>query len=142
MEPVPPIDPLDLLATLAVLSVVVGKIVEAARRKWPYLDGMAVTALAAAVGVVVAYGLDLRGTVVLLETIGAAGNRTPPVWLDYVITGAAIGLGSGWLADFARRSGPFAPQRIETEVQVAGAPATSVETVITDLDPNDPRHPH
>ncbi len=98
-------EPVGALATLVTLAVIVQKGVEAVRRRYPNLDGGHVQAVAVAAGVAIASGIDLRATVDLLDALGVSVGNTPAPWLDYVITGVAVGAGSGFLADLTGRSG-------------------------------------
>lgn len=97
-------EPLAVITTIGVFGVVVKAIVDGARRQYPKLDGLAVQALALALGVGAVWAFDLRGAEALLDFAGAT-VRTPHFIADYVITGAAVAAGSGFLAEIAGRSG-------------------------------------
>jgi hypothetical protein len=105
MEETSTIDPVAMLATLAVLGVFVKGIVDAIRRQYPRIDGLKSQALSVAVGALIAWGFDLQGAAAILEATGAAAARVPIVPVDYLITGAALGLGAGFLAEISGRSG-------------------------------------
>lgn len=97
-----PVTTINVAAMLVLLGGLIAKIVERVRARFPRIDGDLVTLLAALVGGGLAYALDLRGAA---ELAGSAGLELGdlPAWLDYTITGIALGLGSGVLADIIRR---------------------------------------
>lgn len=115
MEPAP-INPVELLATVAVLGAVVKAIVDAIRRQWPRLDGLAVQVVAIGIGAAIAWTLDVRATAALLESVNASVGRLPVPAVDYLVTGTAMAAAAGFLAEIARRSGPAAtPVIIEVD---------------------------
>lgn len=101
--------PLEILATLAVLGGLLTKAIEALRRQLPWLHGLAVMAVAWALGAAAAWAIDLRATVALLEAIGGAAGREPLPFVDYLLTGAAIAAWSAVIADLVNRTGANAP---------------------------------
>lgn len=106
-----------ILATIGVFAVFVKGLVDAIRRQWPRVDGLWVQVVAVVIGAAAAAVFDLQGTAVLLEAAGAGAARVPAVPIDYVLTGAAIGLGSGFLAELSgRRTVPV------VEVDAGGKP--------------------
>lgn len=106
-----------ILATIGVFSVAVKGLVDAIRRQWPRIDGLSVQVIAVAVGAVSAWMFDLKGAAVLLDAAGAGAARVPTAALDYILTGVAIGLGSGVLAELSgRRTVPV------VEVDAGGKP--------------------
>jgi hypothetical protein len=112
-------DPIEVLATVAVFGVVVKAVVQAIRRQWPGLDGLAVQAVAVALGAGGAWAFDLRATAALLEAAGAQVGRMPVPAVDYLITGVAIAAAAGVVAELAR------PAAVEIQTEV-------VETVEVD----------
>lgn len=92
------IDPTEAAATVTVLAAIVAKIVDRIRQRFPTVDGDVVTAVAATLGISVAYFADLQAAV----TIGV----TIPQWLDTLVTGLTIGLGSGVVADLTGMTQP------------------------------------
>jgi len=114
-------DPIQILATIAALSLVVKGVVDALRRQYPSLDGGVVQLIAVALGIGVAVALDIRGTLALLDSIGAGAGRVPISAVDYVITGVAIAFGAGALAEAVGRSGAKA-NPVLVEVNDEGQP--------------------
>lgn len=90
---------MDALAAFAVLAILVQKIIEHVRKAVPQLDGVGVTILAAVVGYGIAAGTGLHVLDQLVPGVTVA------VWLDYAITGFALGAGAGFFADVTNRSG-------------------------------------
>jgi len=97
-------EPTEILTTIAVLGVVIKAVVEAVRRQYPVLDGIRVQGLAWALGAGTAWALDIKGTEALLEAMGAAAGRVPITTVDYIITGAAIAAGAGFIAELSGRA--------------------------------------
>lgn len=95
--------------TVAIFTaMLVAKIVERLRKDLiPGLDGVWVNLLASALGIGIAFaaGFDILHSVT---------EYAWPWWIDRLITGFAIGAGSGWLSDIAGRSGDQAtkPSRV------------------------------
>ena len=97
--------PVEIIATVTVLSVIVKAVVDAIRRGAPVVDGLGAQLLAWLLGVFVAWTIDLRATLALLEAAGGGAGRIPPAFADYLITGAAIAAGAGAIAELVGRSG-------------------------------------
>jgi hypothetical protein len=84
---------METVAALGVLAVVVEKVIERLRVNIPTLQGTAVTAVAVGLGFAAAWGWDLQG---FTDILGRANTN---VWVDYAFTGAAVGLGAGFVND-------------------------------------------
>lgn len=112
-------DPIAALTTITVLGVVVKSIVDAVRRHYPRLDGIGPQLAAWALGSGTAWALDIQGTEALLEYLGAAIGRAPIAPVDYLLTGAAIAAGAGFLAEISGRS---ASGEVIIEVDESGQP--------------------
>lgn len=97
-------NPIEVLATIAVFGAVVKAVVQAIRRQWPDLGGLAVQGIAVALGALSAWVFDLRATAALLESTGAHVGRLPVAPVDYLISGVAIAAAAGLFAEFARNS--------------------------------------
>lgn len=91
-------EPIDVVAQVGLISVIVQKVLERVRARFPGLDGSLVSVYAALAGVGIAWGYDLRAA---FELTGVALQPA----LDYIVTGLAIGAGSGFVADVTGRSG-------------------------------------
>jgi hypothetical protein len=110
-------DPGAILVTVSVFAAVVRSIVQAVRRQWPFIDGLAVQAIAVALGALGAWAFDLQGAQALLEVSGAAGATVGHVAVDYLVTGGAIAAAAGLFADVAKSPAP-----VVVEVDENGAP--------------------
>jgi hypothetical protein len=110
-------DPLDLGVTLAVFAVAVKAVVDALRRQWPRLDGLAVQVVALLVAAGSAWAFDLHAAEALLTAAGATAGRAPPAVLDFLITGGAIAAAAGLFAERAGRSGPAGPMVVEVDAE-------------------------
>jgi hypothetical protein len=97
-------EPIEVLATVAVFGVVVKAVVQAIRRQWAALDGLAVQGAALALGALGAWAFDLRATQALLEAANASVGRLPHPSVDYLITGVAIAAAAGVWAEITARS--------------------------------------
>jgi hypothetical protein len=97
-----PVTTINVAAMLVLLGGLIAKVVERIRARFPRLDGDLVTLLSVALGVGLAWSLDLRGAE---DLAGSAGLDlgTLPLWLDYGLTGLGLGLGAGIINDFIRR---------------------------------------
>lgn len=96
-------EPLAVITTVGVIGVVVKAIVDGLRRHYPKLDGLWPQLIALTLGAGIAWAFDLRGAEALLEYVGGAAGRTPIVAVDYLVTGAAIAAGAGFLAEISSR---------------------------------------
>lgn len=112
-------DPVQVLATVAALGLLVKGAVDAIRRHYPSLDGGVVQAIAGALGIGLAAGLDVRATEALIASLGGSLGRTPHWAVDWALTGLAIAFGAGALAEATGRSG--SPTAI-VEVDADGNP--------------------
>lgn len=88
-----------VIATVGALALVTKSVTQAVRRRYPALDGTAVQVVAWVLASGFAMAIDLRATSALLESIGATPGRTPIPLVDYIVTGAAVAAGAGWLAE-------------------------------------------
>lgn len=114
MEP-EALDPAAILATLAILGTLTKGLVDALRRHYPRLQGFGVQLVAAGLGALQAWGFDLRGTEAMVELAGATVGRIPPAPVDYLLTGAAIAAGAGFLAELSGKSGQATPVIVEVD---------------------------
>lgn len=112
-------EPLAVITTIGVFGVVVKAVVDGVRRRFPGLDGLLVQGLALVFGFGLAWAFQLHGAAALIDYIGADAATVPNVWVDYVVTGAAIAAGAGFLAEIAGRT---KPQPVVVEVDENGAP--------------------
>lgn len=97
------VDPIPVLVTLSILSMAIRGIVQALKRQFPAVSGGWTQLAAVVLGLLTAVSLDLLGTGPLLTVLGATAANTPPVIVDYLITGAVLGLGAGYLADIVKK---------------------------------------
>lgn len=88
---------LEPFAVALFLSGIVQQIVERVRSSYEAFGGNRIVIVAWGLGVAAAYGVDLN---LVMDTIGGDVQD----WFDKVLTGIAIGSGSGLLASFKTRS--------------------------------------
>lgn len=106
---------LEILATVAVFGIVVKAVVQAIRRQWPTLQGLAVQLIAVVLGALGAWAFDLRATAALLEVANAHVGRIPAPPVDYLITGVAIAAAAGVVAEVSQGA-TIEIETVETEV--------------------------
>lgn len=112
-------DPIAALTTITVLGVIVKSLVDALRRQYPRVDGIWPQLFSWALGGGMAWALDIQGTEALLDYLGATAGREPIASVDYLLTGAAIAAGAGFLAEISGRS---ASDEVIIEVDDSGEP--------------------
>lgn len=117
MEDPTAVDTAAILATLGAFAVVIRAAVQAIRRQWPTLDGLAVQGIALALGAGAAWAFDVQGAQALLEYVGAPAARVPHAAVDYLVTGGAIAATAGFFADLSKK-----PEPVVVEVDENGAP--------------------
>lgn len=93
---------METLSLFAILSVVVQKIVEWVRGRFPQLESDYVRVAAVAVGTALAWAAGIN----VEEVLSSYGLpiQDIPEWLSYLGSGAAIGFGAGAVADLLNRS--------------------------------------
>lgn len=100
-----PITTINVAAMLVLLGGIIAKVVQRIRARFPSIDGDLVSLLAIALGVGLAWSLDLRGAGELASSAGM-DLGTIPAWLDYALTGIGLGLGAGVINDLITKTPP------------------------------------
>lgn len=100
MEPTA-VDPLAVITTIGVFGVIVKSIIDTIRRRYPRLDGTLVQVGALLLGSGLAWSFQLRGASSLMQYLGATAANAPYWAIDYLVTGAAIAAGAGFLAEIS-----------------------------------------
>ncbi len=100
-----PVTTINVAAMLVLLGGIIAKVVQRVRRRFPQIDGDLVSLLAIALGVGLAWSLDLRGAGELASSAGM-DLGTIPAWLDYALTGIGLGLGAGVINDLITKAPP------------------------------------
>lgn len=100
-----PVTTINVAAMLVLLGGIIAKVVQRVRRRFPQIDGDLVSLLAIALGVGLAWSLDLRGAGELASSAGM-DLGTIPAWLDYALTGIGLGLGAGVINDLITKTPP------------------------------------
>jgi len=112
-------EPGNVLAQVIFISAVLAKVIERVRFRLPKLDGDLVSLTAWVIGVGIAWTLGLD----VAEQLTGTSFVVP---VNYVVSGLAIGLGSGAVADVIGRSGTTV---LTESVDTVVGPATiNVET--------------
>ena len=118
---------METFSLFTILAIIVQKVVEWIRSKFPNVDSDYVRIAAVAVGTVTAWAAGINVEEVLRE-YGLAISDIPE-WLSYLGSGAAIGFGAGAIADLLKRSGPEVEVKEEVTLTNGGVERTATATV-------------
>lgn len=98
-------EPVGALAVVVILATLTLKAVEQIRRFFPSLENGWVIMVAWGVGSVLAALTGTAATADLFASWGLTLTTTPPLFLDYLVTGIIVAVSAGVFADMTGRSG-------------------------------------